>query len=122
MPDSEHRPLDDRSAERLHAIKLLHTVVWTFFVACIAAIPVFALSDRLPTATVFAAIVFVEVLVLAFNRWHCPLTPLAARHTDDRRANFDIYLPEWLARHNKTVFGTLYILGLLLLAWRWITP
>jgi hypothetical protein len=28
----------------------------------------------------------------------CPLTGIAARYTDDRRDNFDIYLPPWLAR------------------------
>ena len=43
----------------------------------------------------------------------CPLTSIAARYTDDRRANFDIYLPEWLARHNKAVFGALYVAGIL---------
>lgn len=106
------------AGRRLRSIKLVHTVVWAFFVACIVAVPVFALLDRLRVAAWFAAIVFVEVLILAFNRWHCPLTPIAARYTDDRRANFDIFLPEWLARHNKTVFGGLYIAGLLVLLWR----
>lgn len=107
------------SGRQLLAIKLLHTVVWAFFVACIVAVPVFALQDRLRIAAWFAGIVFVEVLILAFNRWHCPLTPIAARYTGDRRANFDIFLPEWLARHNKTVFGALYVAGLLVLLWRW---
>ncbi len=60
-----------------------------------------------------------EILVLVFNRWRCPLTAIAARHTSDRRANFDIYLPEWLARHNKGVFGSLFGLGLLYTLARW---
>jgi hypothetical protein len=63
--------------------------------------------------------VFVEVLVLVFNRWRCPLTPIAARYTADRRDNFDIYLPEWLARHNKLIFGLLYSVGLLYTFARW---
>ena len=42
----------------------------------------------------------------------CPLTPLAARYTDDRRDNFDIYLPLVMARYNKEIFGTLYVAGL----------
>ena len=61
------------------------------------------------------------MLVLALNRWTCPLTPVAARYTDDRSDNFDIFLPEWLARHNKTVFGALYIGGLALLLVTWIS-
>ena len=44
---------------------------------------------------------------------------MAARHTDAREANFDIYLPEWLARHNKTIFGLLFALGLAYALARW---
>ena len=68
-------------------------------------------------------IVLVELLVLVLNGWQCPLTNVAARHTADRRANFDIYLPAWLARHNKTIFGSLLVAGevIVLLRWRsWI--
>jgi len=60
------------------------------------------------------------VLVLVVNRMTCPLTDVASRYTDDRRANFDIYLPEWLARHNKTIFGSLYVAAILLLVARWL--
>ena len=56
-------------------------------------------------------LVLVEILVLLLHGWQCPLTRLAARQTDDRRDNFDIYLPEWLARHNKALFGSLFVLG-----------
>ena len=67
-----------------------------------------------------ALIVLGEVVVLAINRWRCPLTPIAARYTEDRRANFDIYLPEWLARYNKEIFGSLYAVGLAWVAYLWI--
>jgi len=104
----------------LRTIKLVHTVVWAGFAGCIVAIPVLALQQRFRLAALLALIVLGEVVVLALNRWRCPLTPIAARYTDDRRANFDIYLPEWLARHNKEVFGSLYLAGVALLAVRWI--
>jgi len=103
----------------LRAVKIAHTVVWVFFVACIAAIPVLAWRASYRLAALFIAIVAVEVLVIVLNDWHCPLTPIAARYTDDRRDNFDIYLPEWLARHNKTIFGTLYAVGVLFALVRW---
>lgn len=93
-------------------IKILHTVVWMFFVACILGIFLFAYSGRSGLAFILIGVVFVEVLVLAFNRMACPLTGVAARYTDEQTDNFDIYLPEWLARHNKTIFGTLYIAGI----------
>ena len=57
--------------------------------------------------------------MLVFNGWSCPLTSIAARYTDERRENFDIYLPKWLARNNKFIFGVLYIVGILLTAARW---
>jgi hypothetical protein len=109
--------LDPRSA--LAAVKLVHTAVWAVFAGCILWIPVAALSGRLWLATGLSVLVLVEVLTLALNGWRCPLTDVAARFTDRRAANFDIYLPEWLARNNKRLFGALFVLGLAILAWSW---
>jgi hypothetical protein len=109
--------LDD---QRLRAIKLVHTLVWAGFAGCIVAIPVLTLQGNFRLAALLALIVLGEVVVLAVNRWRCPLTPIAARYTEDRRANFDIYLPELLARYNKEIFGPLYVGGLVFLAVRWL--
>jgi polyferredoxin len=94
-------------------VKLVHTVIWAFFATCIVAIPLVAWARRFDVAVLLMAIVGVEVLVLAANAWSCPLTAVAARYTDDRRDNFDIYLPSWLARHNKVIFGSLLAAGML---------
>ncbi len=102
-----------RGSAPLHAIKTLHTMVWAFFVGSIVAVPISARVERFDWALGFAGIVLVEVVVLAFNDMRCPLTAIAARYTSDRRPNFDIYLPEWLARYNKEIFGPLFGLGLL---------
>lgn len=107
-------------SRHLLAIKLLHTVVWAFFAGCIVAIPIAAWRRQLLVAGVLCGVVFLEVLVLLFNEWRCPLTPVAARYTEDRRDNFDIFLPEWLARYNKEIFGSLYLGGLVLLVYRWL--
>ena len=104
----------------LRAVKLAHTVIWAFFVGCILAIPLFTVLNLLRPAALFSSIVFVEVVVLVSNGLTCPLTKVAGRYTADRRANFDIYLPEWLARHNKAVFGTMYVAALILLLARWL--
>jgi hypothetical protein len=47
----------------------------------------------------------------------CPLTDVAARYTTARQDNFDIFLPLWLARWNKVVFGSLYAIGILVATW-----
>jgi hypothetical protein len=99
-------------ASMLRAIKVAHTVVWAMLVAVILAIPVLAWQNRDTAAAVLTGIMLGEVLVLVVNGWRCPLTDLAARYTDDRRANFDIYLPLWLAANNKRIFGSIFAAGL----------
>ena len=102
----------------LRVIKLAHTVVWALLVAVILAIPVMAWQDRVTATAVLTGIMLTEVLVLVVNRWRCPLTDLAARYTDDRRANFDIYLPLWLAANNKRIFGSILAAGVFFSIWR----
>ena len=104
---------------RLRTIKVVHTVVWAFFASCILAIPVLTLGGAYRHAAWLIAVVFFEVVILALNRMRCPLTPLAARYTADRRDKFDIYLPVWLARHNKVIFGALYVAGIMFTLARW---
>jgi hypothetical protein len=108
------------AASSLFAIRLVHTLVWAFFAACILAIPAASWLGQHRTAAALIGVVALEVAVLAFNRMSCPLTSVAARYTSDRRANFDIFLPEWLARHNKMVFGSLYALGIVFALLRWL--
>ena len=107
------------SAFVLTTIKVSPTIVWGFFVAFIVMIWVFAWNGKFPYAGLTIGIVLIEVVVLVLNGIHCPLTPSAARYTDDRRANFDIYLPEWLARRTKVIFGRLYAGGVILTLARW---
>ena len=104
----------------LIGIRLLHTVAWLFFVACIVAVPVAAQLRHFRAAAILSGVVLGECLLLAVNRCRCPLTNLAAGFTDERADNFDIYLPLWLARYNKTIFGTLFAAGELFALAKWI--
>jgi len=104
----------------LRTIKLGHTLIWAFFAACILAIPCFAHAGNFRAATVLIIVVAFEVVVLAFNDWSCPLTGMAAQQTRERRPNFDIYLPEWLAKYNKEIFGPLYIAGVMYTLILWL--
>ena len=92
---------------------MVHTIVWAFFVGCIIAIPILGLIRRYSQAVVLIGVVLIEVLILIANRLRCPLTGVAARYTEDRSDNFDIYLPVWVARHNKLIFGLLFLGGTL---------
>ena len=103
------RPADlPRTPASLRIVKALHTLAWAFFAGCILAIPVLAWRGLFDSVGVLAVFVFIEIAVLVANEWRCPLTNVAARYTDDRSDNFDIFLPLWLARHNKLIFGWLF--------------
>jgi len=103
----------------LTAIKLLHTVIWAFLAASILALPVTGWLRRFRWAAILSLIVLLECGVLVVNGGRCPLTDVAARLTLNRAANFDIYLPNWLAEHNKLIFGVLLVAGELVVLWCW---
>ncbi|HEV7365265.1 MAG TPA: hypothetical protein VGN76_05430 [Gemmatimonadales bacterium] len=105
---------------RLRAVKIVHTIVWALVAGCIIAIPFYAWLDRFDLVLAFSVVVGAEILVLVWNHWRCPLTDVAAHYTTSQRANFDIYLPEWLARRNKLIFGVLFVGGLLVALARWV--
>jgi hypothetical protein len=110
-------------AQSLRVVKTVHTLAWALFAGCILALPFVAWARDFDTSAALIALVLVEVGVLVANGMRCPLTNVAERYTDDRRDNFDIYLPLWLARHNKTIFGWLFVAGLAwTLALWWATP
>ena len=104
----------------LRMVKTVHTLAWAIFAGCILAIPVFAWRGQFASVVVLAMLVFVEIAVLIANQWRCPLTNLAARYTDDRSDNFDIYLPLWLARNNKLIFGWLFAVVLVFALALWL--
>ena len=104
----------------LVSIKLLHTAVWLFFVACIIGLPIAAMVHQFRWAGALAGLVLVECAVLAVNRCRCPLTGLAGRYTNDRSDNFDIYLPMWLARRNNEIFGAIFAIGGVIAVWQWL--
>ncbi len=104
----------------LSAIKTLHTAIWAVMVACILTIPWAAWVHRFRLAAALSAVVWLECGLLAINRGRCPITNVAARYTADREPNFDIYLPVWLARWNKEIFGTLFAIGEIALLVLWL--
>ena len=108
-----------KASTALLTVKLTHTIAWALFAGCIVALPVVTYLGQLRLSLILIAIVAVEIAVLALNHWACPLTAVAACYTADRQDNFDIFLPLWLARYNKQVFGGLFAAGLLYTAVQW---
>jgi hypothetical protein len=109
-----------KEIEMLTAIKLLHTLIWAFLAASIVVLPVAGVFRRFRWAAILTGLVLLECGVLAVNGGRCPLSDLAARFTDGRAYNFDIYLPNWLAQHNKVIFGVLFVAGELVVLGYWL--
>ena len=102
------------------AIKLLHTVIWAILAGGIVVLPFAGAFRRFRWAAILTGLVLLECGVLALNGGRCPLSDLAQQFTADRADNFDIYLPNWLARYNKGIFGVLFIAGELVVLRYWL--
>jgi len=104
---------------RLTFIKILHTMIWAFMVAVIFYIVYCGIFDTVNRLTWIATgIIILEGLVLLTFKMSCPLTVLARKYSDSTKHNFDIYLPEWLAKYNKQIFTSIFVLGLLFVIFR----
>ena len=62
----------------------------------------------------------VETVVFAGNGMTCPLTALAIRYGAEKGYAFDTFLPERATRHAFRFFGSLMLVGLVLLAMQWL--
>ena len=104
---------------KLLLIKLIHTAIWCVLVAAILYILFGGIFDRV-NALVWLCIglVFAEGIVLLICKWKCPLTLLGHKYTSDHHIGFDIFLPQWLARNNKTIFSIMFAIGVALVLWR----
>jgi hypothetical protein len=90
-------------------------MIWLFFVTAIFYILYSGLTGDIKSITWIAiALVLGEGLVLLLFKSFCPLTLVARKYSDSKKDNFDIYLPNWLARHNKLIFTIIYLVGVLL--------
>ena len=112
-------PKEDKVNKRLLLLKIIHTVVWAAFVLMLVYILFSGIADRIDwfTYVCMAAVIFEGIVLLIF-RWKCPITVIAWKYSDNHEAGFDIFLPRFLAKHNKTIFLTLYIVGVIIVAAR----
>lgn len=100
---------------KLLLIKLAHTAVWLVMAFASFYILYAGAMGKISVWLWFSiGLLFLETIVLFFNKWTCPLTPLAGKYTDERRENFDIFLPLVIAKYNKMIFGLIFVFGLLL--------
>ena len=94
---------------KLFWIKLAHTLIWVFFVVVIFYVLYSGITGKINTYTwVGIGLVIGEGVVLLIFKMFCPLTILARKYSDSTKDNFDIFLPNWLAKNNKLIFTTIF--------------
>lgn len=99
---------------KLTIIKIIHTLVWIFFNIVIFYLLYAAITNKIDKWLWIGYGLFVlEGIVLLCFRFFCPLTVIARKYSNSTKHNFDIYLPEWLAKHNKLIYTS--ILGVAIL-------
>ena len=108
--------------EKLRLIKLAHTLIWIFFVWAIFYVVYSGITNQISSLTwICIGLILGEGVILLIFSMYCPLTIMARQYSDSTSDNFDIYLPNWLARHNKVIFTTIFIAGLILVLIRTIS-
>jgi hypothetical protein len=103
------------------AIRILHTIIFLVMVVAIGYV-VYAgvLGTFNPTLLVIALVlVTIECAVFVGNGCKCPLTTVAMSVAGGEAANYSPMVPTALGRYTPTIFGTIFILGLVLLLIRW---
>lgn len=107
---------------KLRLVKLLHTIIWLFYNVVIFYFLYAVIMDKIDVwAWICLGLVALEGLILIIFKWVCPLTLVARRYSDSDRDNFDIYLPNFLAKHTKTIYTTLTFIGIFILCYRLFT-
>jgi len=105
--------------QKLTLIKIAHTAVWVFFNVVIFYMLYAVLTDKIDFWLWLGyGIIILEGLVLLVFNMYCPLTVWARKYSDSDKDNFDIYLPNWLAKHNKTIYTSIMVLIVLLTVFR----
>jgi hypothetical protein len=105
--------------QKLIGIKLLHTCIWIFFNGVMFYLLYAVITNRIDRWVWIGLGCFVaEGMVLMIFKNFCPLTLWARKYSQSTRDNFDIYIPNWLARYNKLIYTSLLGVVVLILLYQ----
>ena len=100
---------------KLRVMKIIHTVIWLFYNVVIFYMLYAAITNKIDVwLWIGYGLVVMEGLILLIFKFYCPLTLLARKYSDSQSPNFDIYLPAWLAKHNKLIYTIILIIILII--------
>ena len=104
---------------KLILIKSIHTIIWVFFNVVIFYLLFAVIANRIDKwVWICLGLILLEGIILLLFKNLCPITVVARRYSQSGKANFDIYLPDWLARHNKKIYTAIVIAAVIVLMFR----
>ena len=111
--------LRQRANSRLVLVKTVHTVIWVFYNVVIFYMLYAVIVNRIDKwLWICFGFVLLEGIILLVFKQVCPVTLIARKYSDSDKSNFDIYLPEWLARHNKLIYTIIVVVIVVMLLFR----
>lgn len=104
---------------KLLKIKIIHTLVWLFFNLVIFYLLYAVIANNIDIwVWICIGLVLLEGVVLLLFNMYCPLTVMARKYSNSTKENFDIFLPNWLAKYNKRIYTSLFLLAVVILIYR----
>ncbi|MBL0137775.1 MAG: hypothetical protein IPP86_04495 [Bacteroidetes bacterium] len=104
---------------KLIIVKSIHTFIWIFFNVVMFYMLFAVITNKLDLWLWIGFGLFVlEGITLLLFKFYCPLTLIARKYSDSTKDNFDIYLPNWLAKYTKLIYTSLLVMILLMTIYR----
>ena len=93
---------------KLTIVKVVHTLIWLFFNFVIFYMLYAVIVNKIDVYLLvgYCLLALEGIILLIFN-FFCPLTLVARKYSDSPKDNFDIYLPNWLAKYNKLIYTSI---------------
>ena len=107
---------------KLTLVKTIHTIIWLFFNVVIFYLLYAVIVNKIDEwIWICIGLIVLEGVILIIFKKVCPVTLVARKYSDSTKDNFDIYLPNWLARYNKEIYSIIVLIAIIILIYRLFT-
>ncbi len=100
-------------------MRAIHTVIYVILASSVLFLLYCGITGYFgPALVVVLILVVAECIVYASFKFKCPLSDVARKYGAEEENFSDLFIPRWLGRHSPIIFGSLFAIGLPLLALR----
>ena len=104
---------------KLGLVKVIHTIIWVFFNLVIFYLLYAVIANKIDKwVWICISLILLEGVILVVFKNICPVTLIARKYSKSQKDNFDIYLPNWLARYNKEIYSIIVLIAIVILIYR----